>query len=45
MEELASLSVDEEEMDIKIKQESDEQMEMGDIITSNSVSKSILDVI
>lgn len=45
MEELASLSVDEEEMDIKIKQESDEQMETGDIITSNSVPKSILDVI
>lgn len=45
MEELASLSVEEEETDIKIKQESDEQMETGYITTSNSVPKSILDII
>lgn len=37
MEELASLSVEEEETDIKIKEEIDEQLETEDIIASNFV--------
>lgn len=49
MEELASLSVNEDENDEetvgKIKQEIDEQLETRDVSTPKSVSKSVLDVI
>lgn len=50
MEELASLSVNEDENDeetvIKIKQEIDERFETKDVtITPRSVSKSVIDII